>query len=238
MPIRFALYTNPFQKDSEELVARVVPEGCLGDEDVLEMVLRRSNGLSRSEVEAVLEEYSLALEYLLRQGYSVHTSLMKLDVSIKGKFRNEKDRFHPRRHKLRLNITPGKRLRKLLKGETAYRIEPSAPHPCITGLAHFEPQQAKHQIRPAMLLSLSGHRLKVNPEAEDEGIYLRNEQRQEQKIQQLVTNTPSQLVFLLPADLPAATYALQLRCRVGNSTELRQDTYSEPLYCQPSAASE
>jgi hypothetical protein len=238
MPIRFALYANPFQKDSEELVARVVPEGCLGDKDVLEMILRRSNGLSRSEVEAVLEEYGLALEYLLREGYSVHTSLMKLDVSIQGKFRDEKDRFHSKRHKLRLNITPGKRLRKLLKGETAYRKEPSAPHPCITGLAHFEPQQAEHQIRPAMLLSLSGHRLKINTQTEDEGIYLMADRQHPLKVAQLITNTPGQLVLLLPADLPAGQYRLQLRCRVGNSTELRQDTYSELLHCQPSAASE
>ena len=238
MPIRFALYNNPFKKDSQEKVARVIPEACLGDEDVLEMILHRNTGLSRSEVEAVLEEYGLALEYLLREGYSVHTSLMKMDVSIQGKFRDEKDCFHAKRHKLQLNITPGKRLRQLLKNEKAYRQPPTSPQPYINSIAHYEPLLSEHQIRPGMLLSLKGQHLKINTQKEDEGVYLYRGRQQVYKISRLITNMPGQLVLLLPADLPAGTYQLELRCRVGNSTELRRNTYREPLSCPTSAASE
>ena len=141
-------------------------------------------------------------------------------------------------HLLRLNITPGKRLRQQLKGEKAYRKEPSAPRPYIESLSHFEPQQPLHHVRPGMLLSLSGHHLKVDPQSEDEGVYLMADRQRVWKVAQLITNVPSQLVFLLPAELPTGQCRLQVRCRVGGSTELRQDTYRESIYCKVSAASE
>ncbi|MFP4090971.1 MAG: DNA-binding domain-containing protein [Cyclobacteriaceae bacterium] len=238
MPIRFALYPNPFKKDKEEMIARAVPRACAGDEEVMEMILRRNSGLSRSEVMAVLEEYTLALECLLREGYSVHTSLMKLDASIQGKFRDRDDRFDAKRHRICLNITPGKRLRGLLKGEKAYHIRPSAPRPVISQFIHFDAQLPEHSFLPGMLIRLTGHRLKVNTQNPDEGIFVKAENQQAWKVAQYITNEPAQLFFMMPADLPAGTYSLQVHCRVGNSTELRKDVYPHLLSCQPSAASE
>ncbi len=35
MPIRFALYRNPFKKHEEELVARVIHRACADDQEVM-----------------------------------------------------------------------------------------------------------------------------------------------------------------------------------------------------------
>jgi hypothetical protein len=238
MPIRFALYANPFKKDQPERVARVVPKACLGDEDVLEMMLHRNTGLSRSEIMAVLEEYGLALEYLLQEGYSVHTSLMKLETSLQGKFRDENDRYDPKRHRLKLNITPGKRLRAVFKNQKAYRQAATTPRPRIEVLLHFDPELPPHHLQPGMALRLQGHHLKVDPAREDEGIFLLAAGQPSLKIRQLITNTPSELLVVLPTELPASTYRLEVRTRVGNSTELRTGTYPQPLSCHPDAVSE
>lgn len=238
MPIHFALYANPFKKDQPERVARVVPKACLGDADVLDMIMHRNTGLSRSEIMAVLEEYGLALEYLLQEGYSVHTSLMKLDASLQGKFSDENDRYDPKRHRLKLNITPGKRLRSVFKEQKAYRQAATAPRPRIEVLLHFDPELPPHHLQPGLALRLQGHHLKVDPAREDEGIFLLAARRAPLKIRQLISNTPSELVCVLPTALPADTYRLEVRARVGNSTELRKDTYPHPLSCHPDAASE
>ncbi|WPP48352.1 HU family DNA-binding protein [Catalinimonas niigatensis] len=238
MPIRFALYRNPFKKNKEERVARVLHRACAGDEEVVKMILLRNSGLTRSEVMAVLEEYTVALEYLLKDGQSVHTSLIKLEASIKGKFRDENDRFDPKRHKVCLNASPGKRLRKLLDREKAYRQEPSSPQPYIEGFQHFDSQLPAHHFLPGIPVRLSGSYLKINPEKEDEGIYLKAANNKLWKISQLVTNFPGELLFMMPEGMPAGTYQLEVRCRVGNSTELRSDTYRHALICSPSAASE
>ncbi|MDF9800265.1 hypothetical protein OKW21_005528 [Catalinimonas alkaloidigena] len=238
MPIRFALYRNPFRKHQEELVARVVHHSCAGDKEVLDMMMLRNNGLTRSEVMAVLEEYTVALEYLLRDGYSIHTSLVKLEASIKGKFRGADDRFDPKRHKVCLNASPGKRLRKLLQGEKAYRQERSCPQPYIEDFKHFDSQLPAHSFLPGIPVRLTGSHLKINPEQEDEGIFLKAANNTVWKVSQLVTNFPGELLFMMPEDMPAGTYLVEVRCRVGNSTELRSDTYIHPLSCSPSAASE
>ncbi|MEK6476248.1 DNA-binding domain-containing protein [Catalinimonas sp. 4WD22] len=238
MPIRFALYRNPFKKNKEELVARVVHHSCAGDKEVMDMMMLRNSGLTRSEVIAVLEEYAVALEYLLQDGQSVHTSLIKLEASIKGKFRDEHDRFDPKRHKVCLNASPGKRLRKLLKGEKAYRQEPSCPQPYIEDFKHFDSQLPVHGFLPGIPVRLTGSHLKINPDMEDEGIYLKAANNAVWKVSQLMTNFPGELLFMMPEDIPAGTYQLEVRCRVGNSTELRSDVYSPSLSCSPSAASE
>lgn len=238
MPIRFALYRNPFQKKKEELVARVLPRACAGDREVIDMILLRNNGLTRSEVMAVLEEYTVALEYLLQDGQSVHTSLVKLDASIKGKFRDAQDRFDPKRHKVCLNASPGKRLRKLLKGAKAYRQEPSSPQPYIESFQHFDTQLPAHTFLQGIPVRLRGSYLKINTEREDEGIYLKAQNREVWKVRQLMTNFPGELLFIMPDDIPAGTYQIEVRCRVGNSTELRSDVYGSSLNCLSSAASE
>ncbi len=201
-------------------------------------MMLRNHGLTRSEIIAVLEEYTVALEYLLKDGYSIYTSLLKLEASIKGKFRDENDRFYPKRHKLCLNARPGKRLRKLLKGEKAYRKDPSAPRPYLEQFVRFDSQLPEHCFLPGIPVRLHGWRMKINTQTTDEGIYLKAENNQVWKVGQLLTNTPSQLLFMMPDDMPSGTYQLEVRCRVGNSTELRADMYDHPLICSLSVASE
>ena len=103
---------------------------------------------------------------------------------------------------------------------------------------HFDPDLTPHTLQPGMALRLKGHHLKINPEQKDEGIFLLTANQSPLKIRQLITNTPSELLAVLPTVLPAPTYRLEVRTRVGNSTELRKDSYPHPLNCQASAVSE
>jgi len=235
MSVRFALYDNPFNKASDQQVARVVPQGCAGDEEVLEMIMVRHNGLSRSEVVAVLEEYAVAIEYLLQRGHSVHTSLMKIEASIQGKFEG-REAFNPKKHQLCLNMTPGKRLRHALREVKAKRIHPSSPRPWITSFQPFDAQLPPDSFLPGSPVQLRGRRLKVRPANTDEGVFLIGEDRKTYRIDYLVTNEPRRLIFMIPNDLPAGSYQLEVRARCGNSTELRRDRYEDSLHCLSAAA--
>jgi len=235
MPIRFALYQNPFKKQVQELIARVVPVKCVGEQDVFDRMLQRNNGLTASEILAVMEEYALALEYLLQEGYAVHTPLFKMDASIQGKFEGPDDHFDPHRHQIRLNLTPGPRLRKLLTRQKARRIAPSEPHPQINRFDQFDAQLSSRELRAGDPVQLRGLRLKINPQAPDEGVYFLSANGTEYKVDQLLTNEPRQLILMTPRRLPLGHYRVEVRCRVGNSVQLRCHTYPYQLQCCPSA---
>jgi len=238
MPIHFSLYPNPFSKQKDEMVARVVARGYASEEEVIERMLMRNPRLNRMQILSVLEEYTHTLEDLLKNGQHIHTPLLKLEASIKGKFNSVIDVYDPRRHQLCVNASPGKRLRKLLNEERAYRQPVNSPQPSIEKFEHFDSQLASHTIMPAMPVRLKGYRLKVNEAAEDEGVYLMSDSQKQYKVPQLMSNKASELFFITPSELEEGSYHLEVRCRQGNSTQLRKHTYPQLLHCQLSASSE
>lgn len=79
-------------------------------EDIVEMILHRSVGVSRSEIISVLEELGIAVEFFIKRGEKISTPLFNISTSVGGVFTDSKDTFDPARHEVRLKVKAGSRL--------------------------------------------------------------------------------------------------------------------------------
>ncbi|WP_309386785.1 DUF4469 domain-containing protein [Cerasicoccus frondis] len=79
------------------------------------------------------------------------------------------------------------------------------------------------QLSPANTATLKGGLLNYNPSNNDEGLFLINlADQSETRVEQVPHNLPKELLFLVPADLPAASsFALELRKRFTENGALR-----------------
>ena len=73
-------------------------------------MIDRGSTVTKAEARAVLEEYGAAMIYLLKEGYTINTSLFKIALGIGGVFTDENDVFDPARHQINLNVSAGDRL--------------------------------------------------------------------------------------------------------------------------------
>jgi hypothetical protein len=61
------------------------------------------------------------------------------------------------------------------------------------------------------VLQIRGGRLKLATENPDNGIFLIDEQAQTVKLATIVENKPARLIAMIPANLPAGVYTLEVR---------------------------
>ncbi len=77
------------------------------------------------------------------------------------------------------------------------------------------------------MAKIEGHRLKIDNQSEKSGIYFINDRHEKMKVEVIGMNTPSQLLFLIPASLPNGTYTLEIRTVIKNAE--RSSQLSESL---------
>ena len=125
MPLKYALLENRLTEDPNDYLAKVQDLQSKSIDDIIDVMIGRGSTVTRAEALSVLEEYSAALEQLLRDGHSIHTPLFNLVPSIKGVFDDKNESFNSERHQVRVNVNPGTRLRQI---ESQIQVErwPSA----------------------------------------------------------------------------------------------------------------
>ncbi len=78
MPLKYALLDNRLTEDPSDYAARVQNLESKSIDDIIDVMIGRGSTVTRAEALSVLEEYSAALEQLLRDGHSINTPLFNL----------------------------------------------------------------------------------------------------------------------------------------------------------------
>lgn len=230
MPIQYALDQTVHTQKNDEYVARVTPVGTVDLDGIVDRIVNRGSTVGRSDVVAVLYELIDVCTDLVVDGYRVNLGdLVHLYCSIKGTFASSDDRFDRSRHAIRGRAAAGRRLNDTL----AHRARTRKQHlnrrrPILKRFIDLTSQIHNRQLTPGGSGLLIGAQLKFDPDAADEGLFLIDATHQARRLD-VARITPSELLFTLPADLPAGTYQLEVRARVGNATTLRKGTLQIPL---------
>jgi hypothetical protein len=163
-------------------------------------------------VELVLDGKKVALPW----GY--------VGTSIKGSFDSEEDIVTDGRHKVRVTMTPTQSFQETIENKAQVeKKEQIVPRPNLLGYRNLTDSAPEDQLTPGGLARLSGHRLSFDHSDPTQGIFLvpvangapLPPDSEPVRVSTLGRNSGRELIFLVPADLTAGHYDLEVRALFG-----------------------
>jgi len=231
MAINYALFENHLTSDPDDYAAQVRITGSADLEVLANRMIDQGSTVTKPDILAVLEDTIKATESCLLDGYRVQLGgLCELFPRIKGVFNGITDTFDPSRHRVDVGANPGARVRRTVRaGATVTKAETIKPAPALLEYVDLGSGETNGRITSGNIGTINGHRLKFNPDRDDEGIYFVNiDTAAEVKLTAIQKNKPGQLVFLTPI-VPGGQYYLEVRTRFREPAELRTGRLDEIL---------
>jgi len=231
MAINYALFENHLTSDPDDYAAQVRITGSADLEALAQRMIDQGSTVTKPDILAVLEDTIKATESCLLDGYRVQLGgLCELFPRIKGVFNGITDTFDPSRHRVDVGANPGARVRRTVRvGATVTKAETIKPAPALLEYVDLGSGETNGKITSGNIGTINGHRLKFNPDQDDEGIYFVNiDTAAEVKLTAIQKNKPGQLVFLTPS-VPGGQYYLEVRTRFREPAELRTGRLDEIL---------
>jgi hypothetical protein len=152
-----------------------------------------------------------------------------MSLSIRGNFEGPMDGFDPNRHQLMIIIRPTRSFQREVKGKAQIRQqETNVPVPKPLKYSNPNNGDAGNTLTPGGGATLHGHRLQVEQDDPDQGVFLVPADESPTRVEVILRNTARELIFLVPGDLPPGEYQVQVRARFGNET-IRTGTYEQML---------
>ena len=231
MAINYALFENHLTSDPDDYAAQVRITGSADLEVLAQRMIDQGSTVTKPDILAVLEDTIKATESCLLDGYRVQLGgLCELFPRIKGVFNGITDTFDASRHRVDVGANPGARVRRTVRvGATVTKAETIKPAPALLEYVDLGSGETNGRITSGNIGTINGHRLKFNPDQDDEGIYFVNiDTAAEVKLTAIQKNKPGQLVFLTPT-VPGGQYYLEVRTRFREPAELRTGRLDEIL---------
>lgn len=228
MALKYALFENHLTDDPSDYMAVVQLQASKSQEDVIDLMIGRGSTVTKAEALSVLEEYAAAIEQLLREGQALNTPLFNLSPTIKGVFTSEDESYNAATHTVKINVTPGKRLKQVANEIEVQRVAGGSPQPDLLYVDDLGSGTRNEQLTPGNIARLKGSRLKFDPTDPLQGIFLVSEANAETRISTVSRNKPAQLDFLVPAVAPGL-YKLVVRTLLKNTKTIRSGTLQVEL---------
>lgn len=222
MAIKYALYPNHLTDNPDDHMAIVVDQTSRSMEYLIDIMIGRGSTVTKADALSVIEEYEAAIVQALKNGDSINTPLFRINASIPGVFFDRDDRYDPSRHEIRLNLNPGSRLREAIELLSVEKVEPTPPRPVLQVFRDIGSDTINELITPGSVGEISGRRLKMEPEDSDQGVFLIAADGTETRVETVIRNKLSNVIFTIPDRLTGDEYEVELRTKmVNNSNGLR-----------------
>lgn len=136
-------------------------------------------------------------------------------------FTNKEDYFDKNRHRININVQSGPRLQKAIAKTATKKVAARERRPHPKKLKDFTTGSINDELTTGGSAELNGTMLKYDPEDSTQGIFLIASDGTESRVEQVLKNWPSLLLFVVPDHLSAGTYSLEVRSIVRRTTKLR-----------------
>ncbi|MDR8393022.1 DUF4469 domain-containing protein [Aliifodinibius sp. S!AR15-10] len=226
MPISFSLQENHLTDNPNDYVARVQDQANRDIEYIVEQMTSRGSTVTPAEAMSVLEEFELAVAKVLQQGDSITTPLFRINASITGVFDDPEDDFDPERHEVKLNVNPGQRISSIAEEVPVEKIAADRREPVLRRYHDGGSGTTNETLSPTHTGRLVGELLKIDPEDQEQGVFLIGPDEAETRVVEYVHNKPSKLGFRVPE---GGEYTMEVRAKLHNTNELRVGTLNAPL---------
>lgn len=225
MAFTYALYPNKMLKEKSSYRALIKDRRHYSFDEIIERVAIRKQGLTEAEIEGILQLFMEEVSDILEEGDSVTTPLFKAQCSIAGLFDGATDSFSGNRHQVKVNLSPGSLLRQMVSRATPRKTESGFPKPVINQVTDLTTASINSALTPGGPLIIKGARLTFDADDPEQGIFFVNKTGPSFRVSSLLQNTFSQMILLVPADLPPGTYQLQVKSSLKTGT-VRTEEFS------------
>lgn len=216
----YALFENKLTSDPNDYLAQTQTVGTVTEEELISEMVSRGSTLTRAEAMSFLEEFFLALKKSLIAGYNVNTGLFNIMPSILGVFNGIDDTFDPARHSVRINITPGIKLRAIEKEFKPVKNEAVKPVPSLISFKDVASGLVNQLVTPGGVGQLAGHRLNFDESDPTQGIFFVASNGTATRVATMVRHKPAELIFMIPA-LSPGNYYVEVKAASRNSKDIR-----------------
>jgi len=170
--------------------------------------------LTRADVAATLQVYGEVISAIIKDGSAVNTPLMNTALSISGVFDGANDSFDKKRHTVNLNITAGTLLRDAVTKVKCEKTEGASTDPYITEVTDIVTGTVNTTLTKGGVVQLVGSRLKFDAKDAAQGIFFVPETGAPVRAAVIAENKPARLMAIIPADLAAGTYYIEVRTKI------------------------
>lgn len=211
--IKAQLYANLLTENPNDFIARVVSEKPLNIKNIAESAIERGGAnVSVSAMEHNVSLWLKEMAYLLCDGFSINTGWFTVAPKIKGTFNSIAEGFDENKHAINFDMRQGQLLKKELKNAEIEITGYADVGAVITQVKDVKSESINDIITPNHSLRISGSKIKIAGENENNGVFFINDQTGERiKVEpsEIATNNPSELLVIVP-NLAEGMYKLEI----------------------------
>lgn len=213
--LKYCLRENFLTPEPDDCMAQVTDVRSYSQEEVIDLMTKRGTTLTKADVSAVLQVYTEVVSELTADGCSVNTPLFSTSFSVSGVFNTMADSFDKTRHTVGVNVNPGALLREAAKKVKAEKTETAATSPYITEAQDVVSGTVNTTLTAGGILRLTGSRLKFDAADAEQGVFFIPEEGGDAvKCAVVAENKPARLMVMIPADIKAGTYSVEVRTKI------------------------
>lgn len=197
--------------DKEDKILMLESAGSLTMADIIEEMKKEDTGLRTETLEHALKLFNRVTTDLLLNGFAVNTGLFHAVPQFRGVIEN--GAWNPEKNSIYVSFTQDKELREAIAETSVNILGDKASGMYISGVKDAATQATDGSMTPGRNFIVTGRLLKVAGGEEGVGITLTPEGDASPVViepDMLAVNNPSQLVFLIPAELPSGIYMLTI----------------------------
>ena len=231
--LKYALRENPITPAPDGFTAQVTGAHSYTQEEIIALMLRKGTTLTRADISAALELYGEVCANLMAGGGFLNTPLFNARSAISGVFKGPSDSFDVKRHEVNIHCSAGTLLCKAASAIRCEKTQAQNTAPNIAEVNDIASGALNGRLTPGGIIRLTGSRLKFEPADPAQGLFFTPETGTSVRASIIVENTPSRILALIPADLPAGTYYIEVRTKLTNtarpSKTIKAARFSKPL---------
>ena len=205
--------------NKEDMILVPVSIGSADENRIIAELKAEDSGLREETIRHVFDLQKRVIKRMLMTGMSVNTGLYYASVAFRGVIENST--WNPAKNSIVVNFNVGADLREAIKATTVGIIGEKGSAMYIGGVQDASTRAQDASATAGRAFTLTGGKLKVVGTDPSVGITLKSSSGKETKVAEdlWVTNDPSKLTFIIPADLADGTYELKVTTQFGSNSK-------------------
>ena len=211
--LKYALRENLLTAAPDDFMAQVQDVRSYTLDEIIDAMMQKGSTLTRADVAAVLQIYGEVCAAVIADGSALNTPLMNTALSISGVFNGANDSFDKKRHTVNLNITAGTALKAALGKIKCEKTGTVSTDPYINEVKDVVSGTINTTLTKGGVVQITGSRLKFDQKDTAQGIFFVPETGAPVRASIIAENKPARLMAIIPADLEAGTYYIEVRSK-------------------------
>jgi len=231
--LKYSLRENLLTPAPDDYMAQAADVRSYTLDEIIDLMMEKGSTLTRADVAATLQVYGEVVSAIVKDGSAVNTPLMNTALSISGVFDGANDSFDKKRHTVNLNLSAGTLLRDAVAKVKCEKTEGTSTDPYITEVTDIVSGTVNTTLTKGGIVQLVGSRLKFDAKDASQGIFFIPETGTPVRAAVIAENKPARLMAIIPADLKAGTYYIEVRTKLNEMSRplktMKAGRFNKPL---------